>query len=430
MHLSPSHGISRNVAEPIVDMLFPNNDNGRIPVIAVTGTNGKTTTTRLIAHIAAHAGHKVGFTTTDGIYINGHPIHYGDCTGPVSAQAVLTDPTIDFAVLESARGGILRSGLGFDLCDIGIVTNVTDDHLGLKDIHTLEEMAKVKCVVAKSADYDGYAILNADDDLVYQMKEEIDSKLALFSLDPANPRIIEHCDNGGYAAVIEDGFVTVMKGRWKTRIEKVERIPLSLNGRAASMIKNILPAVLAAVLRNFDAVKIREALHTFIPSPERTPGRMNLFNFGDFHVMVDYAHNRDGYQELKKFMDSTEAVHKVAVVSATGDRRDEDIRVIGKLCATMFDEIILRHDIDLRGRDRAELLELLKEGIFEEKNMEVKVISDEREAIRFAIAHAKKNSFIYVGADSVMDTIRYIEEERDQVISRRTHLPVITDLMD
>ncbi|MFL5764133.1 MAG: cyanophycin synthetase [Bacteroidia bacterium] len=430
MHLSPSVGLKRNVAEPIIDMLFPNNDNGRIPVVAVTGTNGKTTTTRLIAHIASHVGHKVGFATTDGIYIQGTPVHYGDCTGPVSATAVLTDPTIDFAVLESARGGILRSGLGFDSCDIGIVTNVTEDHLGLKDIHTLEEMAKVKSVVAKSVSYNGFVILNADDDLVYQMKDEADANVALFSVQADNPRILRHCRRGGYAALIENGLLTICKGEWKTHVERIDNIPLSLNGRAASMIKNILPAVLACVLRNFDITKIREALQTFIPSPEQTPGRMNVFNFNDFHVMVDYAHNRDGYLELKKFLDNTHAEHKVAVVSATGDRRDEDIRIIGKLCAKMFDEIILRHDIDLRGRDKDELISLLKEGISEEKEMEVKVISDEREAIRFAIAHARRNSFIYVGADSVMDTIRYIEEERKMRIARPPLVSVINEMTD
>lgn len=412
MHLSPSSGIARNVAEPIIDMLFPGNDNGRIPLVAVTGTNGKTTTTRLVAHIAACMGHKVGFTTTDGIYIQDHVIHYGDCTGPVSAGAVLMEPTVDFAVLECARGGILRSGLGFDACDISIITNVAEDHLGLKDINTLEDMAKVKSVVAKSTFYDGYAILNADDDLVYAMGDDVSSNIALFSMDEHSIRIKEHCENDGLAAILENGYITVYKGKWKTRIEKIKNIPLTFDGKAEFMIKNILPAVLVAVIQKFETEKIRKALHSFKPSPEQTPGRMNLFHFNDFDVMVDYAHNKDGFIELKKFLDKTEATHKVAVVSATGDRRDQDIRNIGKLCAQMFDEIIIRHDVDLRERKGDELTRLIKEGIYSEREMPVKVITDEREAIKYAISNAKKGSFIFVGADSVMDTIRFIEEEK------------------
>ncbi|HET6227649.1 MAG TPA: cyanophycin synthetase, partial [Bacteroidia bacterium] len=293
MHLSPSKGIARNVAASIVRMLFPEPEKARIPLVAVTGTNGKTTTTRLIAHMAKHTGHNVGFTTTDGIYIGGHEIHHGDCTGPVSAEVVLLDPTVDFAVLECARGGILRSGLGFDECDVAIVTNITQDHLGLKDIHTLEEMARVKSVVARSAKKSGFAILNADDDLVYDMRKEVDAQIALFSMEENNSRIEKHCEEGGLAAFIEKGYVVISKGKWKTRVDKVIHIPLTLNGRAECMIKNILPAVLAATISNMPLEAIREALKTFVPSAEQTPGRMNIFKFKDFEIMVDYAHNVD-----------------------------------------------------------------------------------------------------------------------------------------
>lgn len=415
MHLSPSKGIARNVAESIVQMMFPEPEKSRVPLVAVTGTNGKTTTTRLISHMARHVGHRVGYTTTDGIYIDGHEIHQGDCTGPVSAEAVLLDPTVDFAVLECARGGILRSGLGFDQCDISVVTNITADHLGLKDIHTLEEMAKVKSVVARSTKRNGFAILNADDDLVYEMRKEVDAQVVLFSMEENNPRIEKHCKSGGIAAFIEKGYVVISKGGWKTRVEKVINIPLSLNGRAACMVKNILPSVLAANLSNVPLEKIREALKTFIPSAEQTPGRMNIFKFRDFEIMVDYAHNTDGFVQLKKFMDSTQATVKVGIIAVAGDRRDEDILTMGRLSAQMFDEIIIRHDHDMRGRTQENMTQLLKQGIHEVSTfIPVKVISEEMEALAYCIANAKPNSFIVDCTDAVKESTAYLTEKLEE----------------
>jgi cyanophycin synthetase len=227
MHIAPTEGLPRNVAEPVIDMLFPPGSNSRIPIIAVTGTNGKTTTTRLTAHIVKTMGHKVGFTTTDGVYIQNRMIMSGDCTGPVSAEFVLKDPTVDFAVLECARGGILRAGLGFSHCDIAIVTNVAADHLGLKDINTVEDMARVKAVVPESVSPNGYAILNADDDLVYAMRDALKCKIALYSLDENNPRIKNHCNNGGLAAIVENGYATISKGNWKIRVDKFLNIPIT-----------------------------------------------------------------------------------------------------------------------------------------------------------------------------------------------------------
>jgi cyanophycin synthetase len=410
MHLNPSKGLPRNVAEPIMDMLFPKEETGRIPVIAVTGTNGKTTTTRLIAHIAKQAGHKVGYTTTEGIYIQDYAVEIGDCTGPMSAETVLLEPSIDLAVLECARGGILRSGLGFDHCDISIVTNVTEDHLGLKDIHNIEDLAKVKGVVARSTFDHGYSILNADDDLVFNMRHELDCNIALFSMNPDNERIKAHCENGGLAAVIEKGYLVICKGTWKTRIEKIKNIPLTLNGRAECMTKNLMPAVLAAVIQGFDTDVIKTALKTFISSPEQTPGRMNIFEFNDFTVMVDYAHNTDGFVQLKKFMDKTPASVKVALVSATGDRRDEDIINIGKICAQTFNEIIIKHDADLRGRSQQEITDLLIQGIDSQGNdIQVKVISSEKEAIDYALKFAEKNAFITILADKIFDVIDQVK---------------------
>ncbi|MDQ3046187.1 MAG: cyanophycin synthetase [Bacteroidota bacterium] len=411
MHLSPAKGFARNVAEPIIEMLFPEPDSSRIPIIAVTGTNGKTTTTRLIAHLATHTGLKVGYTTTDGIYIQGHEIHHGDCTGPVSAEAVLYDATVNFAVLECARGGILRSGLGFDQSDVSIVTNLTEDHLGLKDINTMEDMAKVKAVVARSTKRDGYSILNADDDLVFEMRNEVDCNIALFSLQEDNPRVAEHCEEGGLAAIIEKGYVVICKGKWKTRVEKVINIPLTLDGRSECMIKNVLPAVLTAFIQNFKIEQIKAGLHSFNASPEQTPGRMNIFRFQNFELMVDYAHNADGFTELKKFLDKTKASVKVGIISAAGDRRDEDIRTVARIAGQMFDEIIIRHDRDLRGRSKESMTELLMEGIRESKpQMKVEIISGEEEAIQHAIDHAEKNSFIVLTTDSVNGSLKYLAE--------------------
>ncbi|MDF2436812.1 MAG: cphA [Bacteroidota bacterium] len=415
MHTNPTIGIPRNVAKPIIDMLFPDNDT-RIPLIAVTGTNGKTTTTRLTAHILKEAGHTVGYTTTEGIYINNHLIEEGDCTGSVSAQTVLFDPTIDMAVLECARGGIIRSGLGFDQCDISIVTNVSDDHLGTKDIETLEELSKVKLVVAKATKKDGYAILNADDDLVYNMQQFTNCKIALFSLNENNERVRTHCENGGVAAVIEEEYLTIYNGEWKTRIDKIANIPLSFDGKAEFMIQNILAASLAVMIINkFDPESVRNGLLSFVPSPEKTPGRLNVFKFNDFDFIIDYAHNKSGYMELKKFLDKTEASEKVGIIAATGDRRDDDIRCLGKYAAQMFDKIIIRYDKDLRGRPAEEHSNLLMEGIKEEcPSMQVEIIADEKKAIEHAIAAAKRGSVILACADKVHEIISFVTEKQEK----------------
>jgi cyanophycin synthetase len=409
MHLSPTKGIPRNVGEPVINMLYPEGKPSRIPLVAVTGTNGKTTTTRLISYLAKSAGYTVGSTTTDGIYINGQLIHSGDCSGPSSAEAVLRDPLVDFAVLECARGGILRSGLGFDKCNISIITNITEDHLGLNDINTLEDLARVKSVVARSTFDDGFAILNADDDIVYGLKEELDCNIALFSIHEDNPRVVSHCEEGGWAAIIEKGYFTICKGEWRIRVAKVNEVPLTLNGTASCMIKNILPSILAASLSDFDPKKMRNALQLFVPSPELTPGRMNIFKIRDFKVMIDYVHNPDGFKELKEFMKQVDATEKVGIIGCAGDRRNEDIIKMAMLAAQMFDKIIIRHDKDGRGRTNDELTELILEGIKSEKpDTPVEVISDELEALDYAIKNASKGSFIVISSDDIEGSIEFV----------------------
>lgn len=414
MHLDPTEGLPRNVAEPVIDMLYPPGTSARIPIIAVSGTNGKTTTTRMIAHIVKQMGHKVGYTTTDGVYIQNQMMMRGDCTGPKSAEFVLRDPTVDFAVLECARGGILRAGLGFHTCDIAVVTNVAEDHLGLQGIDTVEKLARVKAVAANTVPPTGYVVLNADDDLVYKMRDEVAGKIALFSLDENSPRIKEHCKTGGIAAIYENGYVTVLKGTWKIRIEKVSDIPITFSGKAVFNIANTLAAVLATYLCDFKTEDIRQALQTFIPSPAMTPGRMNMFQFKNFSVMLDYAHNTHGLQAIGKFVDAVDAPLKVGIVAGVGDRRDEDIISLGEESAKIFDEIIIRQDKNLRGRTEEEMLKLLIQGIRNIKpNMDIKDFRRESEAIDYAIQHAKPGSFIVIISDVVPDALDQVKQYKD-----------------
>ncbi|MBN8671371.1 MAG: cyanophycin synthetase [Chitinophagales bacterium] len=414
MHLDPTEGLPRNVAEPVIDMLYPPGTSARIPIIAISGTNGKTTTTRLIAHIVKQMGHKVGYTTTDGVYIQNQLMVKGDCTGPVSAEFVLKDPTVDFAVLECARGGLLRAGLGFHNCDVAVVTNVAADHLGLQGIDTIEKLARVKGVVPQTVFPEGYAILNADDDLVYAMREGLDCKVALFSLHEDNPRIKEHCSKGGLAAVYEHGYVTILKGGWKIRVEKVTNIPITFSGKAEFNISNVLGATLAAYVRDFKTEDIRLALQTFVPSPAMTPGRMNMFNFKNFTVMLDYAHNTHGIQAIGKYVQSVDAPLKVGIVAGVGDRRDEDIISLGEESAKIFDEIIIRQDKNLRGRTEEEMIELMTRGI---KNIDplkkITLFRKESEAIDHAIATAQKDSFIVVISDVVPDALDQVKRYKD-----------------
>ena len=419
MHIDPTVGLPRNVAEPVVDMLFPKGSAGTIPIIAITGTNGKTTTTRLTAHIAKTAGYKVGYTTSDGVYIQNQMMMKGDCTGPVSSTFVLKDPTVDFAVLECARGGILKSGLAFQNCDVAVVTNISADHIGLGGIDSMEQMAKVKAVVPETVFKHGYAILNAEDDLVYAMKTGLDCNIALFSMDEKNKRIIDHCKKGGYAAVFENGYITIMKGTWKIRIIKVTDVPVTYGGKATHNIMNCLPAVLSTYFwRNIEIEDIKLALQTFVPSPTQTPGRLNLFQFKEFKFLVDFAHNPAGLELLCDFISKLDGEPKVGIISGTGDRRDEDIKELGRISGRHFDEIIIRQDKNLRGRTAEEIVNLLVDGINETKTKEIPVIIilNEKEAIMHAYNTAKPGSLITIMCDVVaeaLDLIKGLKEKED-----------------
>lgn len=416
MHLAPTTGLPRNVAAPVVDKLFPEQGNtGRIPIVAITGTNGKTTTSRLIAHMAKMKGYRVGYTTSDGVYIQNRLLMKGDCTGPASAEFVLKDPTVNFAVLECARGGLLRAGLGFKKCDVGIVTNVAADHLGLKGIHTIEQLAKVKGVIPETVLPDGYAILNADDDLVFDMRRSINCNLALFSMDEENPRIKALQKLGGITAIYENGYVTLCRGTWKMRIMKAEDIPLTYGGKATFMIQNILPAIIAANVRGISIEDMKAALETFIPSASQTPGRLNLFKFENFDILLDYAHNPAGMLALKKFTDNLDASVKVGIIAGVGDRREEDTNQIGSIAADMFDEIIIRQDKRLRGRTEEELIKMLNDGIkMKDPKKKTTIIPSEREAITYAVNNAKKGSLIILCSDVIPDALELVMKFKEQ----------------
>ncbi len=415
MHIAPSEGLARNVAGNVIDMLYPYGKSSRIPIIAVTGTNGKTTTTRLIAHIVKNNGYRVGFTTSDGIYVGNTMLLKGDTTGPVSSEFILKDPTVDFAVLETARGGILRSGLGFGFCDIGVITNIQEDHLGLADIHTLDDLARVKSVIINSVKKDGWAVLNADNEYCVRIGKKAECHVAYFSRDENNPVIKSHCRKGGIACVSENGYITIIKGDWKLRVQRTSLIPLTFGGTVPFMIENVLAATLATYLWGFRTEDIKTSLETFIPSAAQTPGRMNIFDFKDFKFMIDFAHNPDGFKGIKEFLTHIDSPLKIGIIAGTGDRRDEDIREIGKLSAEMFDYIILRQEKHLRGRTEENILSLLKEGIISvDPNKQFEVVSKEIDAIKHAMSLARPGTFIVALSDVVDNAIETVQNYQEQ----------------
>lgn len=411
MHLAPSEGLPRNVAAPVVDMLYPAGKPFRIPIIAVTGTNGKTTTTRLISHIVKNNGYRVGFTTSDGIYIQNTMLTKGDTTGPLSAEFILKDPTVEFAVLETARGGILRSGLGFGSCDIGVLTNIKEDHLGMNDIHNLKDLTKVKRVVLDSVKKDGWCVLNADDEYSMRLVSDLEAKVALFSLDENNPHIQKFAKEGKITCVFEEGFITIKKGDWKIRIAKVQNIPITMEGKAKFMIANVLAASLATYLYGFAIEDIAMALRTFIPSAQLTPGRLNIFKFKKFKVLIDFAHNPAGYEAIEDYLKNVDATKKIGIISGVGDRRDEDIKECGKIAGRMFDYIIIRNEKHLRGRTEEEINGLIIDGIHESgREVSYECIPKEIEALKHAMGLAEEGTFITALSDVVSNAIDLVQE--------------------
>lgn len=411
MHLAPSEGLPRNVAAPVVDMLYPQGKPFTIPIIAVTGTNGKTTTTRLISHIVKSNGYRVGFTTSDGIYIQNTMLTKGDTTGPISAEFILKDPTVEFAVLETARGGILRSGLGFGQCDIGVLTNIKEDHLGMNDIHNLKDLTKVKRVVLDSVKKSGWSVLNAEDEYSMRIINDLPSNVAIFSLDENNEYIKKFAKEGRTTCVYEEGYVTIKKGDWKIRIGKVKDFPITMEGKAKFMIDNVLAASLACYLYGFGIEDISNSLRTFIPSAQLTPGRLNVFKFKNFKVLIDFAHNPAGYEAIEDYLKNVESTKKIGIISGVGDRRDEDIRLCGKIAGRMFDHIIIRNEKHLRGRTEEEINGLIIDGMQSSgKDVSYETIPKEIDALKHAMGMAEEGTFITALSDVISNAIDLVQD--------------------
>ncbi len=412
MHTHPSEGTPRNVGAPILDMLYPAGEDARIPVIAVTGTNGKTTTARLIAHIFRHTGKTVGLTTTDGIYINNRVVMEGDMTGPFSANVILSNPTIDVAVLETARGGILRAGLAFDEADVGVVLNVAADHLGLRGINTIEQLAQVKGVVPAVVRRDGHAVLNADDPLVYGMRRRTPGDVVLISTAaPDENKVVEkHLAKNGIAARVEDGTFVLLRGRLRIPIARENEVPLMFGGSARFQRTNILAAIATAYVQGVRYDDIRAGLLSFFPSPSMTPGRLNVVRLGGLRVMIDYAHNPAAVVGLMEMVTELPADRRIGVLAAPGDRRDEDIRELGRLCACL-DRAIIKEDSDPRGRDPGETAACIRDGLIEGgmPPESIETVRDELAAIDRAIAGASDRDVVVVLADKVASVLTHVQ---------------------
>ena len=418
MHTHPTEGTPRNVGAPIIDMLYPPGTEPTIPVIAVTGTNGKTTTTRLIAHMFRHNGKTVGFTTTDGVYLQNRMVMAGDMTGPFSANIILSNPQIDVAVLETARGGIIRAGLGFDECDVGVVLNVTADHLGLRGINTIEQLADVKSVIASVVKREGHAVLNADDPLVAAMRDKTTADIAFFSMQPDGQNEIfeDHIARGGIGARIENDTFVIRRGRLRIPIASERDVPLMLGGGARFQRANILAAMCTAYVQGMRYDDIRAALLSFFPSPSLTPGRLNVIRFGSNRVIVDYAHNPAAVEGLMEFVEHTPANRRIGVVTAPGDRRDDDIRIVGKLAARALDYALVKEDKDTRGREPGAIAELMIQGLGEGglPREKTEVVLDELEAVAKAVSMLTDHDVVVVLADDIPGVLELLSRHQSR----------------
>jgi len=382
-------------------VLFKSKAEATIPIIAITGSNGKTTTTRLIAHIMQAASYQVGFTTSDGIYVQGEMIDKGDTTGPYSAQMVLRNPKVEVAVLETARGGIVRAGLGFKQCDMAIVTNVQNDHLGISDIETMDELAQVKEVIVQAVKTNGYAILNADNPYTLQMGSKAKCKVVWFTMQANNPALINKENDSLY---VEHDKVYYQQGAHKTYMMDVNDIPITFNGNLGFMTQNALAAILACLKFGIEPAVIAKGVSSFYPGEEQTPGRMNIYQFKHCQVMVDFAHNPEGFMGIAAFLKSYHAKYKIGIIVGTGDRKEEDIKLLGKISAIMFDHILIHQVKFLRGQTADKLVAILVEGMKEENpNITWQRVPDEAEPLLFALQMINQESSMIVALSDVLD---------------------------
>jgi cyanophycin synthetase len=435
MHTHPTEGEPQYVARPVIDLLFPAGSPSRIPIVAVTGSNGKTTTVRMIAHVMKNMGRKVGLTSTDGIYIDGRLTKRVDASGPRSAQTVLQNPRVDSAVFEVARGGILREGLGYGRNDVAVVLNVTGDHLGLREIDTIEQLAAVKRVIVEAVPRDGYAVLNADDELVLEMRRHCPGNVILFTMRDDHELIEKWVRRGRKAVVVqrdETGEQIVLRdGRRSMPVGYTHQFPATFDGRARMNVQNLLAAVAACHVSGAHLHDIRHGLRTFTTDFFQAPGRLNLVELGGMTVLLDYAHNAVGLQMVGDFVErmtsepppahpdapSWSANLRVAVVATAGDRRDEDMRELGRVAARYFDEVIVREDVNPRGRERGETGSLVMEGIEEARSLGARVghaviVTDELEACRSALDRSRPGDLVVLCVDRAAEVWDEIEARR------------------
>ena len=411
MHLEPSEGKPRGVGEAIIGTMFPEGDNGRIPVVAVSGTNGKTTTTRLISHIFRAAGKRVGMTCTDGIFLNDRRIDTGDCSGPKSARSVLLNPQVDAAVLETARGGILREGLGFDQCDVAVVTNIGEgDHLGLGGIETAEQLAAVKRTIVENVSKQGAAVLNAADPMTVAMAPYCPGSVVFFARDPEHPLIAAHRARGGRAVFAQGDSLVKAEGGREVRVISFSQVPLTEGGKVGFQVDNVLAAVAAVWSVGIPLDIVRNALATFINNTQSTPARFNLFTLSGAKIVVDYGHNADALIALIEAIGRFPHDHRSVVYTAAGDRRDSDIIRQAEIIGNGFDRVIIYEDKCTRGRADGEVISLMRKGLAVAGRVaEILETRGEFRAIETGLAALKAGDLILVQADQVEESLEFIQ---------------------
>ena len=411
MHLAPSYGKPRNVGAAMVDKLFAHGDDGRIPTVAVTGTNGKTTTARLIAHLFTAQGLRVGMPNTDGVYVNGRQIDSGDCSGPKSARNVLLHPEVDAAVFETARGGILREGLGFDRCQVAVVTNIgAGDHLGLNYITTVEDLAVLKRVIVQNVATTGYAVLNAADPIVAAMAPACPGKIIFFASDRHHPVMATHRAQGHRTVYVDGDSIVASEGSWRETIH-LRDVPITRNGKIGFQVENVMAAVAAAWGVDMPWQTIRRGLSGFVNDSDNAPGRFNIMDYRGATVIADYGHNPDAMRALVQAVDALPAKRRSVVISGAGDRRDEDIREQTVILGAAFDDVILYQDAAQRGRADGEVMALLREGLAgAPRTTHVEEIRGEFIAIDAALARLQPGDLCLVLVDQVEEALAHLAQ--------------------
>ncbi|HWP97368.1 MAG TPA: cyanophycin synthetase [Syntrophomonadaceae bacterium] len=412
MHLYPKEGEARNVAADILDYMYPKETPFSIPIVSITGTNGKTTVTRMIRHVLSLFGKKVGMTCSSGTYIGDECISEGDNTGPVSAYSVLYNREIEAAVLETARGGIIRKGLGYDLADVGIIINISEDHLGVDGVYTLEDLAFAKSLVVEAVKPEGYAILNADDNMTEYIAQGIRCNLIYFAQNRSNPMIEQHIRHGGTAVVVENEQLMLYRNNQKIMVLSIQDIPITFGGKVLCNIENSLAAVSCLFALGLPEEIIKFGMMTFKPDPFINAGRFNLFDLGEFQVLLDYGHNPSGYQSVIQFIKSLDVSRLVGVIGMPGDRLDNSIYYVGQICGQVFSKIYIKEDDDLRGRSPGEVAGLLYEGALSggahKENIEI--IISEIDALETAIYNAFPGDLIVMFYESFETAFALIDK--------------------